>query len=75
MNCKLRRLVGRTVRLKDETCMIRHGEPGDKSKTAKIERVYDDIEGGVRLDRQLDGFYSWNIEDLEIMPANDGDEH
>ena len=58
MNDKLQRLVGRTVRLKG------------KSAIAKIERIYSDIEGGVRLDSELDGFKSWNIEDLEVLPAN-----
>ncbi len=58
MNDKLQRLVGRTVRLKG------------KSQTAKIERIYSDIVGGVRLDKQLDGFWSWNIADLEVLPAN-----
>ena len=58
MNCKLERIVGRTVRLKG------------KKETAKIERMYSDIEGGVRLDKQIDGFWSWNIADLEVLPAN-----
>jgi hypothetical protein len=32
--------------------------------TAKIELFYKDIPGGVRLDRLLGGFYSWNMADL-----------
>lgn len=32
---------------------------------ARIENFYDDIFGGVRLDKELWGFYSWNVDDLE----------
>jgi hypothetical protein len=45
--------VGDTVRLKG------------KKRTAKIERFYSDIEGGLRLDKKLRGFWSWNVLDLE----------
>jgi hypothetical protein len=33
--------------------------------TAKIQLFYSDVEGGVRLDRELRGFFSWNVLDLE----------
>ena len=33
-------------------------------RTAKIELFYDDTPGGVRLDRPLAGFVSWNVADL-----------
>ena len=32
---------------------------------ARIECEYADIKGGVKLDRKLDGFYSWNVSDLK----------
>ena len=28
--------------------------------------IYADILGGVRLDKLVNGFYSWNVEDLEL---------
>lgn len=56
-NDKLQKLVGRTVRLKG------------KLQTARIKYIYSDIEGGVKLDQRLDGFWSWNIADLEVLPA------
>lgn len=34
---------------------------------AKIKYFYPDIPGGVKLDREIDGFTSWNIENLEIV--------
>jgi len=49
--------VGSTVRLK-----------GGK-RTARIVRFYSDIRGGVVLNRKLAGFYSWNTQDLEVVPA------
>lgn len=52
--------IGDLVRVK----LGRTYQPGPRKK-AKIERFYSDIEGGVRLDEQLAGFYSWNVEDLE----------
>jgi hypothetical protein len=33
-------------------------------KTARIEAFYTDIEGGVRLDRPIKDFVSWNVQDL-----------
>lgn len=45
---------------------LRH-KPG---KTARIIREYPDIEGGVVLDRKLDGFKSWNVDDLRRVPAS-----
>lgn len=32
---------------------------------AKVKRFYD--EGGVKLDRELDGFTSWDLSSLEII--------
>lgn len=31
---------------------------------AVIESLYPDIRGGVRLDRMVGGYYSWNVKDL-----------
>ena len=47
--------VGDEVRLKDKRF----------KSTAKIEMFYSDVKNGVRLDSELDGFYSWNLADLE----------
>lgn len=33
----------------------------------KIEIIYDDIWGGVRLDRAIGSFVSWNINDLKVV--------
>lgn len=35
---------------------------------AKIESFYRDIEGGLKLDRAIGGFYSWNVADLAAPP-------
>jgi hypothetical protein len=40
------------------------------TETARVECLYKDIEGGVRLDRKLCGFYSWNVADLRIVRRN-----
>ncbi len=40
-------------------------------KQAKIKIFYRDIEGGVKLDRKLQGYWSWNIDDLEIVSKNE----
>ena len=34
---------------------------------SKIKLFYSDIEGGVKLEDKLDGFYSWNVTDLEVV--------
>ena len=34
---------------------------------ARIEGFYSDIEGGARLDREIQGFYSWNVENLRSL--------
>jgi len=36
-------------------------------ETATIELVYSDIKDGVRLDRILAGFWSWNRADLRLV--------
>ena len=54
--------VGDKVRLK----LGRSHEKGPR-KVARIESFYSDIEGGVRLDRILAEYYSWNVEDLEKL--------
>lgn len=53
---------GDVVRLKPEVA------DGD-TNTAKIDLFYGDIEGGVRLDRELNGFVSWNLLDLELAAS------
>lgn len=38
--------------------------------TAHIKLEYGaGTEGGVRLDRKLDGFHSWNVSDLDVAAA------
>ena len=51
--------VGDTVRLKKG------------KKRARIVLFYEDIPGGVRLDRELSGFVSWNVEDLELVQVSE----
>jgi len=36
-------------------------------RVAYVEALYSDIEGGVRLDREVEGFVSWNAADLKFM--------
>lgn len=36
-------------------------------KTAVVVALYSDIKGGVRLDRMLSGFFSWNESDLVVV--------
>ena len=48
---------GRLIRLK-----------GNKYHMARVVRNIRGIRGGRVLDRQLAGFYNWNIEELEIVP-------
>lgn len=48
-------IIGRKVRLKGKT------------RIATIVSKYDHIKGGVRLDKKLDGLYSWNVLDLEFV--------
>jgi hypothetical protein len=52
--------VGDEVRLK-----LGLSDKGGRRGVAKIELFYSDIDGGVRLDKMLGGFYSWNVKDLE----------
>lgn len=40
---------------------------GDRH-VAVIESEYTDIKGGVRLDREIQGFHSWNKKDLVKVP-------
>jgi hypothetical protein len=54
--------IGTTVRLKPR---LRKRLLAKKSETAKVKARLDDIEGGLRLDRPLDGFTFWNVKDLE----------
>jgi alpha-D-ribose 1-methylphosphonate 5-triphosphate synthase subunit PhnI len=48
-------LEGRKVRHK-KTRLIR-----------RIAAVYTDIEGGVKLDKPVEGFVSWNLADLKLL--------
>ena len=58
---KRRFKIGDAVRLK-------RGLVRGRRAVAHIEMFYDDIKGGVRLDRTLDNFFSWNVEHLEHAP-------
>lgn len=55
--------VGDTVRLRKNT------ETGGVSPegTAEIALLYRDIEGGVRLNHTVAGFFSWNEKDLALV--------
>ncbi len=63
--------VGDTVRLSRSVATPAHAGGNDPIlpviyRTAKIEMLYKDIPGGVRLDRPLAGFVSWNVADLVL---------
>ena len=51
---------GSVVRLKHPG---RNGSRG----TARIIRLYEDIQGGVILDKELNGFRSWNTDSLVLV--------
>lgn len=55
--------VGSRVRIKQDVLLRRDDEA--TNETAVIELFYSDVVGGVRLDKELAGFKSWNVEDLE----------
>lgn len=57
--------VGDTVRIKTEV-RKRRGDKG-RRKTAQIERFYSDIDGGVCISEEIDGFRSWNVKDLDVV--------
>ena len=64
--------VGDTVRLSRSVATPAHVGGNDPIlptvyRTAKIEMLYKDIPGGVRLNRPLAGFVSWNINDLVLI--------
>lgn len=42
-------------------------DKGHVKQLAIIVALYDDIKDGVRLDRELDGFRSWNMADLVLV--------
>lgn len=47
--------------------MIKKGDTVVHKKTGAVRTVvalYDDIKGGVRLDKPVEGFVSWNVVDL-----------
>jgi hypothetical protein len=45
--------------------------PGPRLVTT-IEGLFTDVEGGVVLQDRLDGFYCWNVADLERAPLKKG---
>ena len=57
--------IGTKVRLKRK---FRCRQLPSDNKTAKIISYIGDIPGRVRLDRTLDAFTYWNIDDLERAP-------
>jgi len=48
------RLIGRQVKI--------------QGQVRTIEATYGDIVGGVRLDKRVDGFFSWNLDDCQLLP-------
>lgn len=44
---------------------VRDDVSGELSEPAKIDRFYSDIDGGLKLDRPVHGFWSWNIVNCE----------
>lgn len=63
-------MEGRTRKRKPGQKGFRVGEwvrVAGSRRRARIERFYADIRGGVRLDREIGGFKSWNVEDLRKL--------
>lgn len=58
------------MKIGDEVRLKIHGER--TTKTAILVAKYPDIKGGVRLDRLLNGFYSWNEADLVKVNSKGG---
>lgn len=56
----LKGLIGKTVRL------------GKGRQTAKIKSVLSTVNGGLVLDKPLEGFVCWNITDVEIIEKHNG---
>lgn len=42
---------------------------GSRRQVTIIEGLFTDVEGGVVLKDRLEGFYCWNMADLERVPA------
>lgn len=59
--------IGDIVRIKNQV-RNRRCDTGMR-KTAQIEKFYADVDGGVRLNKAVDGFVSWNVSDLEHVKA------
>jgi hypothetical protein len=55
--------VGARVRLREARGLV-----GSELASAVVVAYLDGIEGGVKLDRTLDGFSCWNVRELEIAP-------
>jgi len=56
---------GTLVRLKKGTVHGPRQSDVKNFKTARVRNRYSDIPGGVRLERPMGGFVSWNVKDLE----------
>lgn len=61
--------VGDKVRLKKCVHIGKVPEGRENNRTARIEMLLEDIEGGVKTDRDLRGMRYWNVEDLEVVEA------
>ena len=35
-----------------------------KGQVARVQALFSDVEGGLKLDRQIDGFSCWNVKDV-----------
>lgn len=65
--------VGSRIRIKEDV-LVQRGKfqpipkraRNQSNETAVIELFYSDVVGGVRLDKELAGFTSWNVQDLEL---------
>lgn len=58
--------IGKKVRLR---ASVREASVSSQlNETATVLREYPDIAGGVKLDKELAGFRSWNVEELELTP-------
>lgn len=45
---------------------------GRRGGVAIVQQIYRDIRGGIRLDREVDGFRSWNEDDVKLVERRAG---
>lgn len=59
--------IGSVVKLNDSVTLGLVPEDREDNTTSTIQLFLNDIEGGVRLERDLNGMKYWNVSDLELV--------